>query len=189
MDMREGNVRQRITLPRRCHLLPSLPRSRTRTTATLYILRTTHVLKKVTLYLILPETDSWSPLLPLVMDPFHPRHTPSLMIFKPIDSYINHLKLRVPRRQICHPSKLGVSSPLGKLVQPLEGSSPVTTMTAKILRSVILLLCLFPPHITAPQLLLHLFRTDKHPSARVRPTVDLTTNRYLVLHTRCQVSH
>src|SRR6266446_5754137 len=125
--------------------------------------------------------------MPLVMDTLRPLLTPSPMTFKPIAPYINPLNLCIPHHQICRPSKLGVSSPLDKLVQLLDGFSPVTTMTAKILRSVTLLRCLFPAHITAPQFLLHLFRTDRHPSARVRPSIGLTTIRHLVLHIRRQV--
>jgi hypothetical protein len=71
--------------------------------------------------------------------------------------------------------KVGVSSPLGKLVQLLDGFSLATTMTAKILRSVTLLHCLFLAHIIAPQFPLHLFRTDSHPSIPVKPSTNLTT--------------
>lgn len=183
--MREGRVQPKITqLPRRCHLLLSLPRSRTRTTLTLRTLWITRILRKVPIYLIPPEMDSWTrPLMPLVMDILHHWSTPSPMTFKPIDLYISYVNLRVPCHQICHHSRLVVSSPLDKQAQLLDGSFPVTTMIAKILRS-FTHLCLFLAHITALQFLLHSIRTDKHPLARVKPSIGRTTNWCLVLHTQ-----
>ena len=110
-----------------------------------------------------------------------------------IDIRVGYLKLRAQPQQVWAPSKLGVSSPLGKPVQ-LSGSSFLVTMTNEMtLRNVSLHLCSFLLRIIGPLCLPLLSRTDRHRSTRralsAGPFIDRTMIRPLILHTRCQAGH
>src|SRR5258708_32213683 len=85
-----------------------------------------------------------------------------------IDLRVGHLKLRVPPQQVLAPSKLEASSPLGKLVQPSEGSFLVTMTSERTLRNVSLRLCSFPLRIIAPLCLDYL--AHSRPSLRHAPS-------------------
>lgn len=104
-----------------------------------------------------------------------------------IDLRAGYLKLRAPPQQVWAPSKLGVSSPLGKPVQ-LSGGSFLVTMTSEMtLRSTSLRLCSFLLRIIGPLYLPLLSRTDRHRSIRralsAGPFIDRTMSRPLILHT------
>ena len=110
-----------------------------------------------------------------------------------IDLRVGHLKLRAPPQQIWAPSKWGVSSPLGKPVQPSEGSFLVTKTSERTLRNGSLRLCSSLLRIIAPLCLPLLFRMDRHRSTQrslsAVPFIDRTMSQPLILHTRCQAGH
>src|ERR1700761_5916467 len=104
-----------------------------------------------------------------------------------------HLKPRAPPLQVWAPLKLGDLNPLGKPVQPSEGSFLVTTTSERTLRNVSLRLCSFLLHIIGPLSLPLLSRTDRYRSTRrvlsADPFIDRTMTRSLILRTQCPAGH